>query len=86
MAKFLIGVDIEQIRSTVIIVEVDAETREEAERKAVCGAEAACRKAGMSSNLGIGNFHEWDGDCFSCLGVNSEEDWNSGDYSSDLKV
>jgi len=86
MAKFLVGVDIEQIRSTIIIVEVDADTREEAERKAVHGAETVCLKANRKEDLGIGNFHEWDGDCFSCFGINREEDWGSGYYSSDLKV
>ena len=86
MAKFLVGVDIEQVRSTIVVVEVEAETVEEAEKKALNGTHQVCLEARRASDLGIGNFHEWDGDCFSCLGTNHEEDWNSGDWGSDLKV
>lgn len=86
MAKFFVGVDIEQVRSTIIVVEVEAETIDEAEKKAINGVHSACLKARKASDLGIGSFHEWDGDGFACLGTNHEENWNSGDWSSDLKV
>lgn len=86
MVKFLVGVEIEQVRSTIITVEVEAETIEEAEKKAVNGAHQACLKANKESDLGIGNFHVWDGDIFSCLGTNHEENWNSGDWTADIKV
>lgn len=86
MAKFLVGVDIEQVRSTIIIVEIEAETIDEAEKKALKGAHSACINARKASDLGIGSFHEWDGGSFDCLGTNHEENWNSGDWGSDLKV
>ena len=86
MAKFLIGIDIEQIRSTVIVVEVEADSLAEAERKAETGANAACLRARKAQDLGIGQYHEWGGEGFGCLGVNRDENWNSGDWSVDLKV
>jgi len=59
MPRFRVGVDIERTQSTTIIVEVEAATLEEAERKAVSEAQQRCCRATGMEHLGIGPFHEW---------------------------
>jgi hypothetical protein len=86
MAKFLIGVDIEQTRSTTIVVEVEADTLSEAERKAVEGAQQGCYRATDMKHLGIGPYHGWVNEGFAVLGTNHEENWGSGDYKADIRV
>lgn len=86
MAKFLIGVDIEQTRSTTIVVEIEADSLPEAERKAVEGVRQKCYRATDMKHLGVGPHHGWTDESFDALGVNHEENWDSGDYNADLKV
>lgn len=87
MAKFKVGVDIERTQSTTIVVEVEADTLAEAERKAVAGAQQKCYRATGMEHLGIGPYHEWGDDSFAALGANHEEDWSSDEWGEpDLKV
>lgn len=89
MAKFKVGVEVEQTLWTVVIAEVEADTKEEAERKAVGAVGTICQKAKDKSELGIDQFQEWDDEgCFVCCGVNHDEDWNSEEenYEPNIKV
>lgn len=84
--KFLVGVEIQKSVSTVVVVETEASSRREAERIAIDVVCHKCIRARQEKELGVGEEHEWGGDCFSCMGVNTDEEWDSGEWSSDIKI
>jgi hypothetical protein len=87
MPRFKIGVEIEQTRWTVVVVETEASGKQEAERKAVGHVARICTKPDAKKELGIDRFTEWDEDGeLSCAGINHDENWDSEDYEPNLKV
>jgi len=85
MARFTVGVEVEHTRWTVVVVEVEADTKQEAERKAVGHVSTICQTAVDQRELGIGPLDDWSDDGgFSCCGINHDENWE--EYNPDIKV
>ncbi len=87
MAKFKVGVEVEQTRWTVVVVEVEAGSMAEAERAAVGRVAQICPRATSREDLGLGPKDDWcDEGGFVCVGPNFDEDWDSGDYEPNIRM
>lgn len=69
-----------------MVVEIEAATRDEAERKAVDKVARICPSARDESELGLDR-HDWcDEGGFVCVGPNRDEDWESEDYKPNIRM
>lgn len=84
--RFMVGVDVERTASTTVIVETEADTLEEAEHKVRNKIQTICSGTPSSRDFGIHSFSEWYDCYFSFAGINHEEEWNSGEWDSDLEL
>jgi hypothetical protein len=86
MPKFQVGIGIEQTRSTVIVAEVEADNQDAAEHKAVEYVRALTHLPYGGELSALGRHVEWDDGFFSVTGIDREEPWGDGDYSTDIEV
>jgi hypothetical protein len=87
MIKFKVGVEVEQTRWTVVVVEVEAASKDEAEHKAVDKVAQICPHATSREELGLGPRDDWcDEGGFVCVGPNRDEDWDSEDYEPNIRM
>ena len=86
MAKYQVGVGIERQQSTVVVVEVEAHDLAAAETKAVEYVRSLTHLPYGGELSALGSHVEWGDGCFGVEGVDREEDWDGGDYETDIEV
>jgi hypothetical protein len=86
VAKFQIGIAIEQTRETVVVVEVEAADLKAAERIAEDYVREETHKPFAGALSGLSSWVEWSDGRFTCMGVDHEEPWGNGDYTTDIEV
>jgi hypothetical protein len=82
----MLGVEIEQNRFAVVVVEVEAISKEEAQRMAVDKVAKICPRAANQRELGLVDDGWFDGGGFTCVGPNRDEDWSSGDHEPNIRM